>query len=107
LSDSYIKEHIQYSESSKPFGQDTYFGRKLLYKTTHNARIVANFPFYSDYHQDTSVAREDQYPRLVDALALLEETYSSRYPHAVMPIVAANAEAAIPLHLGKQILEKL
>ena len=29
------------------------------------------------------------------------------YPNALAPIVAANAEAAIPLNLGQKVLEQL
>src|SRR5258706_6634736 len=39
LSDSYIKKNIIYSDSSKPYGDATYFGRKIFYKTTSGDTI--------------------------------------------------------------------
>jgi hypothetical protein len=107
ITDGYIKHHIAPSESAKPFGQATYFGRKFFYKTTSGALIVATLPFFEPGHRDLTKADPAQYPRLPDALSLLEQVVSSRYQHALTPLVAAHAEAAIPLHLGKKILERL
>ena len=38
LNDNYIKKNIIFSESTKPYGQDTYFGRKLFYKLVSDFR---------------------------------------------------------------------
>ena len=48
-----------------------------------------------------------QFPRLADALSVLDQLVSTRYPNSLDPLVAAHSEAAIPLHLGTQILEDL
>lgn len=45
LSDDYIKRNIIFSESDKPYGQDTYFGRKLFYKTKTGYIIVPVLAF--------------------------------------------------------------
>ena len=49
LSDEYIKKNIIFSESSKAYGADTHFGRKLFYKTASGARLVASLPFLLIY----------------------------------------------------------
>jgi hypothetical protein len=107
IDDAYIKQHIIFSESEKPYGQDTYFGRKFFYKTRSGARIVASLPFLTEEQADTSRADPDQFPRLADALGLIDQLVSSRYPNALAPLVAAHAEAAIPLNLGNQVLQRL
>lgn len=107
ITDSYIKQNIVFSESSKPYGEDTYFGRKLFYKTMSGALIVATLPFFADEHGDTTRAHTSQYPRIADAMSLLDRLFSSRYPNALAPLVSAHAEAAIPLHLGNRVLERL
>lgn len=107
LDDQYIKSHIVFSDSSKPFGQDTYFGRKLFYKTTSGARVVASLPVLDDHHRDTTTALPSQYPELSSALSVLDQLVSSRYQNAVTPLVAAHAEAAIPLNLGSRVLEQV
>ncbi len=107
LSDNYIKRNIIYSESTRPYGRQTYFGRKFFYRTKSGAQIVATLPFLNDYHENLKEAKPDQYPRLADAMALFDQLVSSRYPNSLAPVVAAHAEAAIPLNLGKKVLEKM
>ncbi|MBU4221095.1 MAG: DNA double-strand break repair nuclease NurA [Euryarchaeota archaeon] len=107
LSDGYIKRNIIFSESDKPYGQDTYFGRKLFYKTKTGYRIVPVLAFFNDHQQNLETARTDQYPRLADLMNVLDELVSSRYPNSVSPLVSAHAEAAIPLNLGKRIFDDI
>jgi len=107
LSDSYIKKNIIFSESDKLYGQDTYFGRKLFYKTKTGYRIVPVLAFFNDYQQDLRTARIDQYPRLAELMNVLNELVSSRYPNSVSPLVSAHAEASIPLNLGKRIFDDI
>lgn len=107
LTDEYIKKNIIFSDSRKLYGRDTYFGRKIMYKTSSGSLIVATVPFLEEYHREMLTAEPEQFPRLADALSLLEKLVSSRYPNSLSPLVAAHAEAAIPLHLGSQVLEDL
>ena len=107
LSDRYIKKNIIFSESDKLYGQDTYFGRKLFYKTKTGYRIVPVLAFFNDHQQNLRTTRIDQHPRLADLLNVLDELVSSRYPNSVSPLVSAHAEAAIPLNLGKRIFDDI
>ncbi|MEX2375058.1 MAG: DNA double-strand break repair nuclease NurA [Dehalococcoidia bacterium] len=105
--DRYIKQRIIYSTSDKRYGLDTYFGRKLFYKTASGARIVATIPFLTE-EQDTLDATDiGAYPQIPTTGALLDKLVSSRFPNAVSPIIAAHAQAAIPLHLGAKVLQQL
>ena len=106
-SDRYIKERIIFSTSAKRYGEDTYFGRKFLYKTASGARIVANMPFLSD-EQDT-LASDDVtlYTQFPTVCSLLDKLVSTRFANALAPIVSAHAQAAIPLHLGAKVLQQL
>lgn len=105
LTNEYIRTHI--SIGDKPFGEDTYFGRKFFYKTSSGARIVASLPFLTEESRDLSRGDSRYFPRLEDALSLLDATFSARFPNAVAPLVSAHAEAAIPLNLGREVLEQL
>ncbi|MHB8996171.1 MAG: DNA double-strand break repair nuclease NurA [Armatimonadota bacterium] len=107
LEDDYIKTNIVFSTSPKPYGQDTYFGRKFLYKTHSGNRIVGSIPFLHENHRDLRRAEVSQYPRIEDAVRLMDELVCNRYPNALLPIASAHAEAAIPLHLGERVLERL
>lgn len=107
LSDSYIKSNIIFSQSSKPYGIDTYFARKLFYKTSHGQRLTVNVAVYNDMQRNTETSEAKQYPRLQDVMAVLDTLISVQYENAVMPLITAHAEASIPLNLGRRIFEDI
>jgi hypothetical protein len=107
LIDEYIKERILHSDSLKRYGEDTYFGRKFFYKTQCGARIVANIPFLSDDQDTLNNDDISLYPQFSTICTLLDRVVSSRYANAVSPLIAANAQAAIPLQLGSKVLTQL
>ncbi|MFT3921027.1 MAG: DNA double-strand break repair nuclease NurA [Myxococcales bacterium] len=107
LTDKYIKERVKFSDSDKRYGADTYFGRKLFYKTSKGGRIVATIPFLTA-EQDTIQSDDiSLYPQFSAVCALLDKLVSSRFQNALTPLVAANAQAAIPLELGAKVLQQL
>lgn len=106
LSDSYIKKNIIFSESNKLYGEDTYFGRKLFYKTKTGYRVVPVLAFLNE-KPDLKSSLPKEFPRLADLMNTLDELVSSRYPNSVSPLVSAHAEAAIPLNLGKRIFDDI
>jgi len=106
LSDSYIKRNIIFSESPKLYGQDTYFGRKLFYKTKTGYRVVPVLAFLNET-PDLNSNHPREFPRLADLMNVLDNIVSSRYPNSVSPLVSAHAEAAIPLNLGKRIFDDI
>ena len=105
--DQYIKERIIFSTSTKRYGADTYFGRKLFYKTASGARIVANLPFLTDAQDTLSTDDISLYPNFGKVCSLLDKLVSSRFPNSVSPIISAHAHAAIPLELGAKVLQQL
>lgn len=107
LTNDYIKERVIFSSGGKDYGEATYFGRKIMYKTKSGAKIVASLPFLADDHSDLSTADVNQFPRLADAMHLCDALVSSRYPNALIPVSLAHSEAAIPLKHGGRVLEKL
>jgi hypothetical protein len=107
LTDDYIKQRIVFSNSDRQYGRNTYFGRKVFYKAASGALIVVNTPFLREDHKDLGRAEVSQFPRLADSMSLLDKLVSSRYRNSIMPIISAHAEAAIPMNLGKRVLEKL
>ncbi|MDI9873610.1 DNA double-strand break repair nuclease NurA [Flectobacillus rivi] len=107
LNDNYIKRNIIFSESTKPYGQDTYFGRKLFYKAASGQKIVPVVACFDDYQRNIDTAYINQFTRLADVLNLLDQLVSNRYPNSISPLVSAHAEAAIPLNLGRRIFEDI
>ncbi|MDR2409349.1 MAG: DNA double-strand break repair nuclease NurA [Bacteroidales bacterium] len=107
LTDDYIKKNIIYSESQKPYGQDTYFGRKFFYKTLSGQKLVPVVAWFSDDQKDICTARPEQFARLGDILELLDQLASNRYPNSISPLISAHAEAAIPLNLGRRLFDDI
>lgn len=107
LTDAYIKKNIIYSESAKPYGLDTYFGRKFFYKTASGQKLVPVLAWFSDYQKDIQTAEPNQFSRLGDVLQLLDRLASNRYPNSISPLIAAHAEAAIPLHIGTRLFDDI
>ncbi|HQU93694.1 MAG TPA: DNA double-strand break repair nuclease NurA [Pyrinomonadaceae bacterium] len=113
LNDPYIKKHIRFSDSDKPYGIDTYFGRKIFYKAKSGQILVANLAHFRTPKNDAAgrayFASDElaSFPRLRDATALLDKLVSNRYPNSVSPLVSAHAEAAIPMNLGKRIFDDI
>jgi hypothetical protein len=107
LTDDYIKKRIHQSSSKRPYGQDTYFGRKFFYKSKSGARIVASIPFLSPEQDTITTDNINLYPRFSTVCLLLDKLVSSRYNNAVTPLVSAHAEASIPLNLGTKVLKQL
>lgn len=107
LNDKYIKENIIFSQSSKPYGKDTYFGRKFFYKTKNGYKLVPQLASFSNSQKDISTSNISQFSRLGDACILLNDLISNRYPNSINPLISAHAEAAIPLTLGKKMFEEI
>lgn len=107
LTDKYIKKNIKLSDSPKPYGQDTYFGRKFFYKTNNGYRVTANVAVFNEYQKDLETAYPNQFPRLADVMSLLDQVVSSRFQNSVSPLLSAHAEASIPLNLGKRIFQEI
>jgi hypothetical protein len=107
LIDQYIKERVIFSVSDKPYGQDTYFGRKFFYKTKSGARIVGTIPMLDTAQDDITTKDITKYPSFSTVCAVLDKLVSSRYPNSVGPVITAHSHAAIPLVLGTKVLEQL
>jgi hypothetical protein len=107
LTDKYIKERVIFSTSDKPYGQDTYFGRKFYYKAKSGARIVGTMPMLDDAQGDISRDDISMYPSFASICGILDKLVSSRFPNSVGPVITAHSHAAIPLTLGTKVLEQL
>jgi hypothetical protein len=107
LTDKYIKERVIFSVSDKPYGQDTYFGRKFLYKAKSGARIVGTMPMLDDRQSDITCDDISKYPNFASICGILDKLVSSRFPNSVGPVITAHSHAAIPLTLGTKVLEQL
>jgi hypothetical protein len=107
LSDEYIKKNIIFSNSEKFYGEGTYFGRKIFYKSKTGSLIVATIPFLNEKHKNLNDISIENFPRLYDILNTIDKITSSMYPNSLTPIISAHNEATIPLNIGQKVLEKI
>lgn len=92
---------------SKPHGQDTYFGRKVLYKTRSGEHAVINVAMLNEDSADFKNNSMRCFGRLGDVLDVMDCLSTYLYRDGFMPLVRAHAHAAIPLQRGGAILESL
>lgn len=108
LSDGYIKENIVPSDKQgKPFGEDTHFGRVILYKTNKGEHTVIHTAMLNELSGDFSDNSPECYPRLNDILDVMDQLATHIYEGGFMPLVRAHAHAAIPLKRGTDIIKSL
>lgn len=105
LTNDYIRHHIAFGE--RKYGEVTYFGRKIFYKTKTKALICATIPYLRNGDDNLDTSDPAQFPRLEDTLTILDQLASARYPNAIIPVLAAHAECSIPLTQGRRVLEML
>lgn len=108
LEAKYINRNIALRpEDAKPHGKDTYFGRKILYKTATGDHAVITIAMVNEAGRDLHRNDESCYPRIGDVLNVLDHLATYLYTDGFMPLVRANAHAAIPLRRGTDIIHGL
>jgi len=104
----YVHKNIVFRpEDAKAYGKDTYFGRKVLYKTKSRAHTVINTAILNEAGEEFSNITAEAFPRLGDTLDVMDHLSTYLYQDGFMPLVRAHAHAAIPLERGSRILEKM
>lgn len=105
---SYINRYIALRPAdAKPHGADTYFGRKVFYKTASGEHAVITTAMVNEASQDFRRTDQECYPRLGDMLDVLDHLATYLYRDGFMPLVRAHAHAAIPLRLGTDVIRSL
>lgn len=105
---AYIHKHIALRPpNAKPYGEDTYYGRKVLYKNKAGQHSVVMTPIVDDKGQDLSYVDESAYPRIGEALDIMDELSTHLYQDGFAPLVRAHAHAAIPLKTGSRIPKRI
>jgi hypothetical protein len=101
----YVNRNIVFRPTdAKPSGADTYFGRKVFYKTRNSAHAVLNMAMTTAAGADFHDTSPDAFPRLDHALNILDHLSTYLYQDGFMPLVRAHAHAAIPLRRGTDII---
>ena len=104
----YIHKHIVLRPPGfKPYGIDVYYGRKIMYKTQTGQHCVIMTPIVNSKGEDPNCVDLEAFPRISEALDIMDELRMHLYEDSFAPLVRANAHAAIPLKGGHRILSDL
>ena len=104
----YIYRHIVPNpDSTKSYGQAVHYGRKVMYKNNAGQHAVVMTPIVNDVGAEPNSADLEVFPRLGDALDIIDDLYTHLYRDGFIPLIRANAHAAIPLRRGQGILAEL
>lgn len=101
ISDEYIRKFIVPSgNSSTLFGQNTYYGQKVLFRAHTGDMHVATVPAPAYMANPTP----DDIPHLDEILGLVAELRCSMYDNALIPIALANKLVSLSDFPSKRIL---
>ena len=103
----YIYRYINPSTSDKAYGEAVYYGRKFMYKNVMGQHAIAMTPIVNEEGRKKNSIGLEVFPRLNDALNIIDSLYTHLYRDGFAPLVRSNAHAAIPLRIGHRILDSL
>ena len=104
----YIHQHVALRPpDAKPYGDATYYGRHLMYKSISGLHAALTLPVVNSQGRDPACVDEAAYPRAGDALDLIDELGTHLYKDGFAPLARAHQHAAIPLRRGAEILASI
>ena len=89
---------------AKAHGVVTDYGRRVLYKNSLGQHSVIMTPIVNDLGEDRDCVEEGAFPRVGEALDIMDEFSTYLYEDGFAPLVRAHAHAAIPLKAGVGLL---
>lgn len=104
LSNEYIYRYIVPGDpaSSDPYGSNTYWGSKLIFKATDGNTYVATVPTYDGFRSRPSY---DDFINLTEVLAAVSDLRCSMYDNALIPVALANRLVSLSDSPSSRILE--
>ena len=100
VSDGYIRRHIVPGEAGVVYGQNTYYGQKVLFRAPGGEMHVVTIPARS-YMADP---KPSDIPHLEDVLALIAELRCSMYDNSLIPVALANKLVSLSDFPSQRIL---
>ena len=104
----YVHQHIGLCPiNAKAHGDVTDYGRRVMYKNKLRQRSVVMTPIINTDGENRDCVEAAVYPRLGEALDIMDEFSTYPYEDGFVPLVRAHARAAIPLKVGVGLLAEL
>ena len=98
--DSYIRRHIVPGETGAIYGQNTYYGQKVLFRAPSGEMYVVTLPARSYMAEP----RRPDIPHLESVLMLIAELRCSMYDNSLIPVALANKLVSLADFPSQRIL---
>ena len=104
LNNDYIYKYILPGDASgQPFGSNTYYGEKVIFKSYRGDVYVATIPAGA---KASSVMKFEDLQNGAEVLKVVSELRCSMYDHALVPIVLANKLVSLADFPSSEILAR-
>lgn len=100
IGDGYIRRYIVPGEAGGAYGQNTYYGQKILFRASSGEMHVVTVPG-RDYLAEPKPA---DIPHLEEILSLIAELRCSMYDNALIPVALANKLVSLSDFPSQRIL---
>ncbi len=100
VNDGYIRRHIVPGEVGVVYGQNTYYGQKVLFRAPGGEMHVVTIPAQS-YMADPNPS---EMPHLEDVLTLIAELRCSMHDNSLIPVALANKLVSLSDFPSQRIL---
>jgi NurA domain len=104
LDDAYIYRYIVpgTADPSSPYGRSTYYGNKLIFKTSRGSMYVASLPTIAPNFKPA----ESDFRNLAVILSNIEKLKCDMYDNSLIPVALANKLISLANHPSSRILQK-
>lgn len=100
VGDSYIRRYIVPGEAGIIYGQNTYYGQKILFRAPGGEMYVVTVPG----HDYLAEPQPGDIPHLEEILSLIAELRCSMYDNALIPVALANKLVSLSDFPSQRIL---
>jgi hypothetical protein len=100
IGDPYIRRHIIPGEADAIYGQNTYYGQKVIFRAPGGEMHVVTIPAPGHLANP----RPEDIPHLDEILALIAELRCSMYDNALIPVALANKLVSLSDFPSQRIL---
>lgn len=106
ICDEAILSRVINSVNVTAYGENTYWGRKFIYRALDGRVVVLVVmpPSGHPYSKTGGMTCPENYPTLPEILDVVDRTGSSMYVNGIIPVAVAHGKAAFPLGLGTDVL---
>ena len=102
LNDNYIRKYILPQNAKDEYGHNTYYGWKVIYKTTASDVLVITIPV----NQYSGNPNRDDFANIDRVLGVIAKMRCNMYENSIVPLALINKLVSISEYPSSNILER-